>query len=731
MLVWHRRHTARSKQPNSIGYLLPLLIWTMRLNLSMLSTRYSNLSLSGKLLLPLLSATFGLWSIGAFCVGYWQTSKMEQGLEERTLEFASQVEQNFAQRVEILELKARSITETTAVGQATAQKDRAKLLQVLLPVKTSLNLDLVKVVNADRESLIDLREDKLAALDIQAVGLDRSAIAGLSFTTILHSSEDNTAALVNLLSAKNADGITGGILFGTAFDDILLAELQADSSQQQLIFVKDSSVILSSQPDFENQPWNLSFARDSVVPIGINDIEYLATEVAISDAIESDVRLFVLYSTSGIAAIKQQFWLIIGGLGALGAGLTGVIGIWVTRLVTRRVGLLTQATENLAKGDFSIPVHVDGQDEVSHLAAGFNFMAGQVHEREQKIRAQMSQLEQAFQALESAKDKIVSQEKEYSRTLESKVEARTQELTNTLHELEQTKHELEIASHGLETQVEVRTQELTTALEELKDTQSQLIQTEKMSSLGQMVAGIAHEINNPISFIQGNIKPLNEYFQDLLSLLQTYRAEYPQPTETILEAEEDLDIDFVIEDTANTLNSMKLGTQRVRDIVVSLRNYSRLDEAAIKEVDIHEGIESTLLILNHRLKQGVEVIKNYGDVPKIRCSPAQLNQVYTNIIVNAVDAMFEADCSPKQLMLSTRFISSESVQVSIRDNGVGIPENIKKKIFDPFFTTKAVGKGTGLGLGICYKIIKQHRGDLEVNSEVGKGTEFLITLPKE
>lgn len=265
---------------------------------------------------------------------------------------------------------------------------------------------------------------------------------------------------------------------------------------------------------------------------------------------------------------------------------------------------------------------------------------------------------------------------------------------------------------------------------DLKETQAQLIQSEKMSGLGQMVAGIAHEINNPISFIQGNIRPLNDYFGDLVDLIETYQAEYPNPTDTILDKQEDIEVEFLLEDSAKILDSMKMGTNRVRDIVVSLRNFSRLDESAIKDVDLCEGLDSTLLILNHRLKEGVTVTKAYDLLPLVRCSPAQINQVFTNIIANALDAMLESDAQPKALNIATRVLDEEYVQICIRDSGPGMPPEVKAKIFDPFFTTKAVGKGTGIGLGICFKIIQQHQGRIEVNSELGKGTEFVITLPK-
>jgi len=228
----------------------------------------------------------------------------------------------------------------------------------------------------------------------------------------------------------------------------------------------------------------------------------------------------------------------------------------------------------------------------------------------------------------------------------------------------------------------------------------------------------------------GNLRPLLDYIGDMVELLDTYHTEYPDPSDIIIEKREEIDIDFVVEDLNKLCQSIKIGTGRVREIVVSLRNYSRLDEAVIKEVNLCDGLDSTLLILGHRIKEGVVINKQYEPLPEIKCSPAQLNQVFTNIIANAIDAMMEADVTPKELTLTTRELSAEQVQVSIKDNGPGMTPEIKEKIFDPFFTTKVVGKGTGLGLGICFKIIEQHRGTIEVISEIGQGTEFVITLPK-
>jgi len=295
-------------------------------------------------------------------------------------------------------------------------------------------------------------------------------------------------------------------------------------------------------------------------------------------------------------------------------------------------------------------------------------------------------------------------------------------------------HELELARQTLEERVEERTEELTTALYQLKHTQTQLIQTEKMSSLGQMVAGVAHEINNPVNFIHGNLEYANQYIIDLLKLIRLYQQEYPQPTEAIAEEIAEIELDFLTEDLLKLLESMKIGSERIRQIVLSLRNFSRLDESQMKLVDIHEGIDNTLLILNSRLKQGIEVIKNYGELPEIECYPAQLNQVFMNILVNAIDALEESGDNSKkskipQILIQTQKLDSSQILVRISDNGPGISLAIQSKLFDPFFTTKEPGKGTGIGLAICYQIVEKHRGKIEVISSLGAGAEFAIALP--
>lgn len=286
--------------------------------------------------------------------------------------------------------------------------------------------------------------------------------------------------------------------------------------------------------------------------------------------------------------------------------------------------------------------------------------------------------------------------------------------------------------------------QLAQALRELRAAQLQIIHTEKMASLGQLVAGIAHEINNPINFIHGNLEHAGQYIEELLHCMELYQQHYSNPISEIQEYWQDTDLDFTLQDLPKILESMKVGTERIRDIVMSLRNFSRLDEADFKTVDIHEGIDSTLMILQHRLKPSVDspmiqVVKDYGALPPVECYPGQLNQVFMNLLSNAIDAVEERNAqrspnslntAPGEIRISTSMIDQNSVSIQIEDNGLGIEKEDLSRLFDPFFTTKAIGKGTGLGLSISYQIVtEKHNGKLYCHSSPGKGAEFVVELP--
>ena len=286
--------------------------------------------------------------------------------------------------------------------------------------------------------------------------------------------------------------------------------------------------------------------------------------------------------------------------------------------------------------------------------------------------------------------------------------------------------------------------DLHTALTQLQQAQAHLIQSEKMSSLGQLVAGIAHEINNPVNFIHGNLTHATQYAEELMHLLHLYHARLSTPDSEIQEYEEAIDLEFLLGDFPKMLSSMHLGAERIRQLVLSLRNFSRLDEAEMKPVDIHEGLESTLLILQYRLKpktpgeESIQILKDYSELPMIECYASQLNQVFMNILSNAIDSLQEqSEESPQEgkIFITTSLEPSPTLAVPcavivIRDNGPGIPEDVMPRLFDPFFTTKPAGKGTGLGLSISYQIVvERHGGSLQCTSSPGQGTEFRIEIP--
>ncbi len=379
-----------------------------------------------------------------------------------------------------------------------------------------------------------------------------------------------------------------------------------------------------------------------------------------------------------MAQIKANTWITIQ-LCIVALLVSLLLGLRTSQWITQSLENLIEATGAIAEGNLTQHLPQSHLKELEILSHSFNQMS--------------QQLSHSFEALEKANE-----------TLEIRVEQRTEALRQ---EKEKTEH----------------------ALQDLKQTQSQLIQTEKMSSLGQMVAGIAHEINNPISFIYSNLPHATEYLESLLELIELYQMTYPQNTPEIAEKIQSIDLEFIIEDFQSLMQSMYSGADRIQKIVLGLRTFSRLDESEVKWVNIHDGLESTLMILQHHL-QGIKVVKELDKIPNVFCYVSEINQAFFQIIENAIDALSEEKLSDRTLWIETRYTNQESVQIRIVDNGIGMEESVRSRIFDPFFTTKPVGKGTGLGLSIAYQIIvDKHGGTITCHSHPGKGAEFLIELP--
>ncbi|MFM9267813.1 CBS domain-containing protein [Tychonema sp. BBK16] len=389
-------------------------------------------------------------------------------------------------------------------------------------------------------------------------------------------------------------------------------------------------------------------------------------------------------------------------------------------------------------------------------------MYGTIELLQQAVDDRASQLQLANQQLQQEifdRQRAEAALRQAHDDLKRQVEERTAQLLESNELLRRDiikRQRVEEVLRRKQTCLKNQAEQLEQTLRKLQLTQSQLVQTEKMSSLGQMISGIAHEINNPVNFIYGNLSHATNYIKELIQLLELYKHHYPEPVSEIRELAADIEVEFLVEDLSKILSSMQIGTERIRQIVLSMRNFSRSDQSSINPVDIHEGIDSTLLILQHRLKaQGghpaIQIIKKYGDLPLIDCCGGQINQVFMNIISNAIDALDEqiqngswgrinaknapvpianSPLSVPSITICTEVIDGNFVAIRISDNGGGIPDHIRSKLFDPFFTTKPVGKGTGLGLSISYHlIVEQHGGRLKCISDVGVGTEFAIEIP--
>ena len=459
-------------------------------------------------------------------------------------------------------------------------------------------------------------------------------------------------------------------------------DIREHLSQTDLLIERiDANAIESLGLDAIQAELNRIDQNDFVLELDV----FIDKLTSLQAAAEEEHKVAVLIS---IDASVTQTRLMVGSI--ILSGLLGLLVMHLTsRLLLKPLEEITQTTQkSIQEANFDLQVPVRSRDEVGTLAQTFN-------EYTRFVRQLLNRYETSNQKLKNTSKK-----------------------TN-IH--------------------------LQDALEALNQAQMRMMQNEKLSSLGQLVAGVAHEINTPTSFIHGNLLHVKEYSHDLLRLLALYQRHYPAPVDEIRSEVNAMDLDFIKNDLPKTLTSMQVGSSRIREVVNSLRNFSRLDEAEFKAVDIHEGLDSTLVILQHRLKarpdrSEIQVIKNYAqELPPVKCYAGLLNQVFMNIIANAIDALEtrvehqisqNQKATPKQIILRTSLLNESWVQVGIIDNGIGMSSKVQKYIFDPFFTTKPVGEGKGMGLSMSYQIVTdRHGGALECLSTPGKGTQFMVQIP--
>ncbi|MFB2979204.1 ATP-binding protein [Microseira sp. BLCC-F43] len=636
----------------------------------------------------------------------------------------------------------KSYAISTGLYNAIAQGNRVWIKdEVTDQLVFSTDVDNVRVVNVQGEILGE-RGKALQHTGVQQRIKALTKVGKATQELIVLGDRQLLALLTEPIFRSDGSGNSpGNIIIGQTLDDAWLQKFLSFSqptTRLKIISLSGLSVVSSSdKTSFD------TWEKNNLIPVVLPAIKQGESVYRIEPESGLNTVYAPLNSAGKLVALLkiqieseyfQKAAVTLGRTILIGLVFALVLSVAIARLLAKQIGepinQLAERSKTLAAGDLISPIPgINAGGEIGQLAKAYQEMAlalkTLIDNLEQLVAERTQELEQARQ------------------TLEERVQKQTEELLYKNQQLQQASEQLKYLNSTLTDQAE----QLSQALHHLKKAQAQLVQTEKMSSLGQLVAGIAHEINNPVNFIYANLFYVSKYTTDLFELVRLYQQRYQDPE--ITQQIETIELDYITTDLPKILASMQTGASRISQIVQTLRNFSRIDESGRKRFNIHDGIDSTLLMQSRLRSQAgawgrgedngypeIEVIKEYGDLPLVECYPRQMNQVFMNIIINAIDAineslvngLFSLDNPPK-IAFKTQRVNQNQIQVIIWNNGAEIPKENMGRIFDPFFTTKPVGKGTGLGLSICYQIAQNHGGTIDVTSAPGQGTEFAILLP--
>ncbi|MBD2194112.1 MULTISPECIES: ATP-binding protein [Calothrix] len=577
------------------------------------------------------------------------------------------------------------------------------------------DIDIVRVIQSANEKIIGEAGGNILTLPLVEKNIQALSKKDKSSQYLIDTGKQELVLLAGspIYRSDGTGKSAGTLIAGQLLDQVWLKQFlnySQPTTRVEIISLK-GKVFVSSNSDGKLDVWEKDYFTSEILAkiSQKRSVYHIQPELGLNTIyapLYSGNQPIAILKLQIVATYFQQARLTLTRLIVLVLTLVLLLSVLIAHFLAKQIShpiiQLAKRSKTLASGDLTSPIpSIQNGGEIGQLANAYQEMANSlstlINNLEQLVAQRTQELELARQ------------------TLEERVEERTLELLHKNQELE------------------IKTEQLHAALHNLKMAESQLIQTEKMSSLGNLVAGIAHEINNPINFIYANISYIENYTQDLFNLIKQYQQRYSDAE--IQSYADRIELDYLIQDLPKLIASMDTGATRIKDIISSLRNFSRHDEAEIKKVNLHEGIDSTLVLLQHRLNPHhnspvIQVIKEYDNLPLIECYSRQINQVFMHILVNAIDALeLHQERVDKKIIIQTKNNQDKTITIKIIDNGIGIDNKNISQIFDPFFTTKSVGKGTGLGLSVCYQIIQNHQGNIQVVSQFKKETQVIIQIP--